>query len=86
MWFNFRFCVGLTVLDLQKLGTYIIKEDTKPLGEESGKTMEKNLEKNGVKIISMKELEDVIKKKKRKLNFHKLLLNNKKRKRKILKY
>ena len=58
------FCVGLTAIDSQKLGfeTYVIREATKPLGEESGKAMEKNLEKNGVKIISMKEFEDVIKK------------------------
>ncbi len=51
----------------------------------------KKIRKNGVKIISMKEFEEVIKKvevikkKKRKLNFHKLLLNNKKRKKKVLK-
>ena len=58
------FCVGLTAIDSQKLGfeTYVIKEATKPLGEESGKAMEKNLEKNGVKVITMKEFEDVIKK------------------------
>ena len=58
------FCVGLTAIDSQKLGfeTYVIKDACKPLGEESGKAMEKNLEKNGVKVISMKEFEEVIKK------------------------
>ena len=58
------FCVGLTAIDAAKKGfeTYVIKDATKPLGDQSGEAMIKNLEKNNVKFISMQEFEEVIKK------------------------
>ena len=58
------FCVGLTALNSSKFGfeTYVIREGVKSYNEESGKSMEKNLEKNNVKIINMEQFEEIIKK------------------------
>jgi nicotinamidase/pyrazinamidase len=58
------FCVGLTAIDSAKKGfeTYVIKDATKPLGDQSGEAMIKNFEKNNVKFITLAEFDEIIKK------------------------
>lgn len=58
------FCVGLTAIDSAKKGfdTYVIKDATKPLGDQSGEAMIKNFEKNNVKFITLEEFDEIIKK------------------------
>ena len=58
------FCVGLTAIDSAKRGfeTYVIQECTKPLGDQSGEAMKKNFEKNNVKLITMEQFDEIIKK------------------------
>lgn len=61
---SFEFNVGFTAIDSVKNGfnTYIIKEGTAPVAEASAKEMEKNLEMNKVKVISLKEFEELMEK------------------------
>ena len=55
------FCVGLTAIDSAKKGfeTYVIKDATKPLGDQSGEAMIKNFEKNNVKFITLAEFDEI---------------------------
>jgi nicotinamidase/pyrazinamidase len=60
---SFDFFVGLTALDSKNAGyeTYVIKDICKSIGEKSEEAMRKNLEINNIKIITLKEFEQIMK-------------------------
>jgi nicotinamidase/pyrazinamidase len=63
---TYDFSVGLTAIDIAnsskgKIKVYVSKDACKAYAEASEKAMDVNLEKNGCKLITFKEFEDIIK-------------------------